>query len=209
MCGRFYVSAEVKALLREYFRRVKAGEIKLPLSGGMTADAVEPHYDVRPTHAVHVLAADGLGLMRWGFQPGWADKIIINATCEKLGGRFWKRMFAGQRGLVPCSGWFEWTGKAGSKQAHALHATEPVALGAVWLDDAEHGRSFAVVTAPAAPGILGIHARMPVLVPQGRWADWLTDPEAAQGLAATYTGKVETFACASPKFDHAPSPIKT
>lgn len=205
MCGRFYVSKETKLAFLEYLKRVARGEIKLPLSGGVEALAsFDPHFDVRPTHAVPVLAGDGLSLMRWGFQPGWADKIIINATCEKLGGRFWKRMFSGQRGLVPAAGWYEWTGKTGSKQAHALHTAEPTALGAVWLDDAEHGRCFAVVTAPAAAGIAGIHTRMPVLVPQEKWAAWLTDAGAAQELAATFTGRVDTFQCAAPARERAP-----
>lgn len=66
--------------------------------------------------------------MRWGIQPGWADKIIINATTEKKEGRFWSKAFRERRCLIPATGWYEWTGGKGAKQAHALQTEKPTAL---------------------------------------------------------------------------------
>jgi putative SOS response-associated peptidase YedK len=126
---------------------------------------------------------------------------MINARSETLAEKpAFKGLFKKKRLLVPMDGFYEWkAGTAGgpvtakgkpAKQPMFIHRAdgEPLAVAGLWSswkdpeaqptdDDAPPLwlHSATVVTTSANATMAAVHDRMPVLVPQSRWAEWL-DP---------------------------------
>lgn len=126
---------------------------------------------------------------------------MVNARSETLAEKpAFKGLFKKKRLLIPMDGFFEW--KAGTaagpltakakpaKQPLFIHRSdgEPLAVAGLWsgwkdpeaqpTDDDATPRwlhSATVVTTSANATMAPVHDRMPVLVPQSRWAEWL-DP---------------------------------
>ena len=126
---------------------------------------------------------------------------MINARSETLAEKpAFKGLFKKKRLLIPMDGFYEW--KAGTadgpltakgkpaKQPMFIHRSdgEPLAVAGLWSawkdpeaqppdDDAAPLwlHSATVVTTSANATMAPVHDRMPVLVPQSRWAEWL-DP---------------------------------
>lgn len=126
---------------------------------------------------------------------------MINARSETLAEKSaFKSSFKKKRMLIPMDGFYEW--KAGTadgpltskgkpaKQPMFIHRTDGEAMAvaglwAAWKDpetgDHEAGEpamwlhSATVITTTANKTMSPIHDRMPVFVPQSRWAEWL-DP---------------------------------
>ncbi|MGB3737072.1 MAG: SOS response-associated peptidase [Ilumatobacter sp.] len=150
-------------------------------------------------------AAPRLEAFHWGLVPGWAkDRKIasrmINARSETLAEKpAFKGLFKKKRLLIPMDGFYEW--KAGTadgpltakgkpaKQPMFIHRPdgEPLAVAGLWAawkdpeaTDADGQpmwlHSATVVTTAANDTMSQVHDRMPVLVPQSRWAEWL-DPD--------------------------------
>ena len=147
-------------------------------------------------------AAPRLEAFHWGLIPSWAkDRKIasrmINARSETLAEKpAFKGLFKKKRLLIPMDGFYEW--KAGTadgpvtakgkpaKQPMFIHRPdgEPLAvagLWAAWKDPEAAGaddvsmwlHSATVITTAANDTMSPVHDRMPVMVPQSRWAEWL------------------------------------
>lgn len=192
MCGRF-VSASPPADLAAYFG-TPTPEADLAIN-----------YNVAPTMDIYaVLDGTGesgagghhLDTFRWGLVPSWArdEKVgarMINARSETVDSKnAFRAAFRRRRCLVPATGFYEWrklndpvTGRP-AKQPMFIHRTdgEPLAMAGLWEQwwgpdgdwvDALH--SVTVITTAANDFMQPIHDRMPVLVPPGRWGEWL-DP---------------------------------
>jgi putative SOS response-associated peptidase YedK len=145
-----------------------------------------------------------LSRLRWGLVPSWAKdpKIgdrMINARAETVAEKpAYRRAFAKKRCIVPADGFYEWkAGVVGTdgakprKQPYFIHRRdgEPLAFAGLWEvwkvpDDADPElagpdgwlRTCAIVTGPPNAVMAGIHDRMPVVLPESVWAEWL-DPE--------------------------------
>jgi putative SOS response-associated peptidase YedK len=175
--------------------------------GEPTADAALEAVEaaVPPGHAPRMLR-----LLTWGLVPSWAKERsvgnrMINARAESLLDKpAYRRAALTRRCLVPADGWYEWQkspterdakGKP-RKQPFWIHpgVDRPIAFGGVyefWRDPDKEGEdawltTFAIVTTGAEPGLDVIHDRMPFVVPEDRWADWLdpdlNDPDAVRAL---------------------------
>lgn len=189
MCGR-YVSVSSPALLAE---RLHVDEVR-------AADA-EPDYNVTPRSEVPIVAETKehrrvLDRVRWGLVPSWAKDLsvgdrLINARSEGLATKpAYRRAFERRRCLVPADGFYEWRalpggGKRKKKQPYFIARSdrEPMAFAGlyeVWRDrsdpDAEWVRSCVIVTTDANEKLAPIHDRMPVVLPETAWAEWL-DPD--------------------------------
>ena len=194
MCGRF-VSASSADTIAEYFGAAFDGE-----SLGENYN-VAPTNDIYGV----VADADGslrLEVFHWGLIPSWAkDRKIgakmINARAETLGDKpAYKSVFRKHRCIIPMDGFYEW--KAGhadgpvtakgkpAKQPMYVHSQsgEPLAVAGLWsawkdptAGDGDHKwlHSAAVVTTSANGTMSPVHDRMPVVLPQSLWAEWL-DP---------------------------------
>ena len=192
MCGRYVLVSSQETLVE----RFGVDEVR--------TDALPPRYNVAPSVDVYAVvdhdARRRLGALRWGFIPRWARALRgtpqpINARIETLATA---RMFADaarrRRCLIPADGFYEWLqrGEGRPKQPFhvAPHDHRPMAFAGVWslwrdpaVDDAEPLASAAIVTTEARDGLAGIHPRMPVILPEELWTDWLRgDPDETPAL---------------------------
>jgi putative SOS response-associated peptidase YedK len=156
-----------------------------------------------------------LRVMRWGLVPFWAKDVrigsrMINARAETVAEKpAFRRAFAKRRCLLPADGYYEWQQQPGAaKQPIYISRSDgrPLAFAGLyelWRDpavareDQDAWLWTTTIITTSAPDELGmIHDRMPMIIDQGQWADWLdpanTDaadlrallvPAAASGLA--------------------------
>lgn len=176
MCGRYAVSATADDLASQYGTLNE----KLP--------AWSPLYSIAPTNLVPVIHEQApqlgrvLDLARWDWpKPASMPRggPIINARMERLDTTFWRGPFGRSRCIVPMSGYFEWTGAAGSKQPHFLSGDELLsAAGLTWTADVAgvRQRVTVVVTRRSQDAAGQIHDRMPAFLDDDLLDTWL-DPD--------------------------------
>lgn len=191
MCGRF-VSASPPDQVAAFF------------GAELAVDSLGENHNVAPTHDVYGVVAGPeaprLEAFHWGLIPSWAkDRKIasrmINARSETLAEKpAFKGLFAKKRIIVPMDGFYEWKPGAadgplnskGKPLKQPLFITrvdgDPLAVAGLWTawkDPSDPaGRwlhSATVITTAANETMAAVHDRMPVLVPQDRWSEWL-DP---------------------------------
>lgn len=187
MCGR-YATTRSTADLTALFDAVDE-------TGGVVLAA---DYNVAPTDVVPIVrtasattgpgAGRGLAVARWGLLPHWArdpriGARMINARAETLAtSRAYAESFAHRRCLVPADGWYEWLpGPTGRKQAYFMTPRDGgvVTFAGIWTRWGEH-LTCSIVTTAAVGHLAGVHDRMPLVLPDGRWDIWLSgagDPE--------------------------------
>jgi putative SOS response-associated peptidase YedK len=185
MCGR-YVSVSSPTILAERF---KVAEVRVP--------ETDQNFNVTPRAEVPVVAESHgervLDLVRWGLVPSWAKDLsigdrMINARAEKLTtSNAYKRAFARRRCIVPADGFYEWEKIEGKKQKQPWFIRrrdgEPLAFAGLWEiwhdpndpdpDNAPRVRSFVIITTDANDTLRPIHDRMPVVLPESAWDEWL------------------------------------
>ena len=199
MCGRF-VAASSPALLADRFA---VDEIDASVGDATAPDYnVSPRRNVLVVreHEDHRV----LSRLRWGLVPSWAkdpgigDKMI-NARAETVAEKpAYRRAFAKKRCIVPADGFYEWKrgpapagGGKSPKQPYFIHRRdgEPLAFAGLWevwkVPDGEYAelagpdgwlRSCTIVTGPPNDVVAPIHNRMPVVLPESAWEQWL-DPD--------------------------------
>jgi len=182
MCGR-YASTRSAADLAELFG-----------VEDLTEGDLVPDYNLAPTDpAPIVLAAPNapdvgaLRVARWGFLPPWSRDAsgaarMINARAETVAtSRAFGEAFARRRCLVPADGWYEWrVNGSGLKQPYFMTRPGQVAFGGVWSRWGSGDQSritFSIITMPAAGQFSFVHHRMPLLLDESLWADWLAGSE--------------------------------
>lgn len=150
---------------------------------------------------------------RWGLIPHWSKSMAdaqklraqtLNARAETIFEKPAFRTYAQQnRCLVLASGFFEWMDFQKQKYPHYVHLKDDgvfafAGLYAHWTD-AETGelmRTFTIITTDANPLMARIHntkQRMPVILTQDRWQQWLQpglDKEAILQLLQPCTDQI-------------------
>jgi putative SOS response-associated peptidase YedK len=148
-----------------------------------------PDYNVTPTSEVFVvLEQDGtrrVDVACWGLIPSWSKDAsrasrMINARSETVAAKpAYRSAFRKRRCLVPADGYYEWQARAhSSKQPFFIHdeQSKPLAFAGLYEDwDGPDGavRSCTICTMDARGPLAPIHDRMPVVVSQGQWDEWL------------------------------------
>lgn len=188
MCGRFAAQ-----LPPEFIRRLFATTGDVPNNA--------PNWNVAPTQPAMVIrhhpqtGERRLDMLSWGLVPSFtkdlkAAKRPINARAETAAT---SGMFRGalekRRCLVPADAFYEWLATAAGKQPYAIARTDgaPLALAGIWegwrAPDGEILRTFAILTTAANVTMSALHTRMPVIVEQPDWPQWLGEaPGGAQAL---------------------------
>lgn len=183
MCGRF-VSTSPPDELAAYFGATPAPEA-----------ALDANYNVAPTQDVYaVVEHQGerhLDAFHWGLVPSWAKDVkigsrMINARAETLAEKSaFKKSFQTRRCLVPADGFYEWkkltSGSKPKKQPMFIRRAdaEPIAFAGLWSvwrgpeRDQTPLRSLTIVTTSPNALMAQVHDRMPVILPEDRWATWL------------------------------------
>lgn len=123
--------------------------------------------------------------MRWGLIPvGRVNargrpvmETIVNARAESV---FDKSAFDGvERAIVPCNGWYEWTGKARRKTAWRIRPVSGELMAFAAITDAWQapgGRNLdqvATVTCEPNADVRDIHHRMGVILLPDQFDAWL------------------------------------
>ena len=178
MCGRISLFAELGDLASQF--RFIPDDV---------GDGYQVSWNIAPTAAALVITAGGdmrrAGVMRWGFTfnrpPGksGSSRPLFNARSETLAERpAFRAAFAQRRCLVPINGFYEWRANpGGGKTPLWIHRTDerPFALAGIY--NARPDPTVAVITGAPNGLMAPIHNRMPVMLDDAEYDDWL-DPEA-------------------------------
>jgi len=182
MCGRYTLSAGHEALARAFLAEF-AAELQAEW---------KPRYNIAPGTGITAIIEDRdrdrlrrAEVLHWGLVPRWADDPaigykLINARAETVASKpSYRDPFRYRRCLVPASGFFEWDRRHHPRQPWYFFPGERecMALAGVW----EHWLhpsgseilSVALLTTEADDRMAPIHHRMPVILPEAAWADWL------------------------------------
>jgi putative SOS response-associated peptidase YedK len=134
--------------------------------------------------------------MTWGFpmrlkgmKPESKPKPINNARADKLDGFMWRFSFEARRCLIPVSEFAEAEGEKGAKTKtwftlpdHALFA-----VAGLWRETEEWGLAYTMIMTEACIHVADVHDRMPVILRQRDWEDWLDGaPDDARILCRPY-----------------------
>ena len=177
MCGRFtleYSWAEIHDAIN-----------LIPISAAGRNDP--PRYNIAPTQQVgfvskkegEVVVQDG----RWWLVPFWAKEIpkypLFNARSETAHEKSsFRAAFKGKRCLVPASGYYEWTKSSdGGKDPHLIQLPDkkPFLFAGLWAhNDNLDITSCTILTAAADSAIDHLHHRMPIVLREDCWEDWLS-----------------------------------
>jgi putative SOS response-associated peptidase YedK len=197
MCSRYFLDADGNII---------AFTFQVPVH-----DRIRKRFNIAPTQEAPVVRAakDGgreAAMLRWGLVPFWAKDLkigsqMINARAETVAEKpAFRHALQQRRCLIPATGFFEWKGEPGKKQAFAITVPDrPLfAFAGLWErwkpKDApgDTVETFTIVTTDANDRIARIHDRMPVILPMDAIDTWLTAPlEEARALLAPWAGEVD------------------
>ena len=190
MCGRFTLTTEIKEL-REHFAAVNNIDY---LSG----------YNISPSREIPVIRLENeqneLALCQWGLIPHWSKQSgykAINARAETLKEKpFFRDAFRKRRCLIPANGFYEWKKNNGDKQAwYFFLKDKPLfAFAGLWeFRQGQEGRveSCAIITTSANTTVQPVHDRMPVILGQENYTDWLKT--GAENLLAPFPGEMACY----------------
>jgi putative SOS response-associated peptidase YedK len=168
----------------------------------------EPRYNVAPSTQVPAIierdASRRLGALRWGFIPHWTKQLKgspqpINARVETVAtSKMFASAFVRQRCLLPADGFYEWFDRGDGQRKQPFHIADPdgqpLAFAGIWsiwrdpqaAEDADPVSSAAIITTTARGEMERIHHRMPLILPESLWSDWLAaEPDDVPHLAET------------------------
>ncbi|MFT6247714.1 MAG: putative SOS response-associated peptidase YedK [Cognaticolwellia sp.] len=120
--------------------------------------------------------------MRWGIQPSWSKRLLINAQSETVATKpTFSQAFAANRCLIPISGWYEWRKEGAKKQKYYFSHGQALPLYMAGISYYGNNTQPQVVTLTTKPNPLceQFHHRMPVLVLPEHINAWLA-PENSQ-----------------------------
>ncbi|MCK9293481.1 MAG: SOS response-associated peptidase [Desulfobulbaceae bacterium] len=179
MCGRF-----ARPTLEEL-----AGYFNLKNTLDLT-----PRYNITPgTDIAVVRVVSGthdreLVMLKWGLIPFWAkDKKIgykmINARAETVTSKpAFRAGIRQRRCLIPALGFYEWLHNAKIKQPYFIRLKDAdiLAFAGLWEhwqgEDNEIIESCSIITTGANMTVGRIHDRMPAIIEQAQYEQWL-DPK--------------------------------
>lgn len=193
MCTRFYYDNSI-SVLKEYEEAASKSKLMNHFAEVMSKPLLK-NAEVRPTDVVPVLAPNKDGKqtvfpMLWGFtislpkEPnlgnnGW---LCINARVEtapkkKTFAESWQR----RRCIIPCAYYYEWrheknpsNGKDVPKEKYMIQPAGMEITYLAGLYRVENGYPvFTVLTTDPPEELLGIHDRMPVIMPEEAVNDWI------------------------------------
>lgn len=162
-------------------------------------EVLVPRYNVAPTQVAPVVRQDRAGTfygssIRWGLIPSWTKEqksslALINARAETISAKpSFRNAFKRQRCVVPASGYFEWHQVDKVKQPIYLTRNDekPILFAGIWdcwQDPTDTIiESFSIVTTNVNASLAWIHDRMPVILDQSQYKDWIrcSEKEAQQ-----------------------------
>jgi len=169
---------------------------------------IKPLFNIAPTQFVPIITLDDseqrLHKARWGLMPIWAKDIhktkpYFNARAENLEHNKVFGSSVSRRGLVPMSGFYEWTENDRKQPWYfQIKDSELFYCGGLWRDwEYEEGkmmRTFTILTTQPHDVMKPIHDRMPVVIDENDFEQWLTgSQDDAENLMITYSGDMSKY----------------
>ncbi len=198
MCGRFTLASDAETLQQTFF------DFEVPMN-------LSPRYNISPTQDVAGVSntpEKQVEFFHWGLIPSWAKapKIgnrMINARSETLAEKpSFRNAYKRRRCLVLADGYYEWQKIPGDRVKQPVYirlkSQKPFAVAGLWevwqtRDMDEPLKSCTIITCPPNTMLADIHHRMPVILPQDAYAQWLSPDEqpadALQSLLIPYPGE--------------------
>lgn len=165
MCGR-YALFDSEQNIKSHFKINNLGVLK-------------PRYNIAPSLSIPIILPTGMEYAHWGFTPDWLLERgeatgPINARIESINEKpmfqyAWKK----QRCLIPFSGFFEWR-DGPRKQPFFFRAPKDLAAFAGIYTKSQQGLSVAIVTQFATDKIKNIHERMPCVLHENKYDEYLS-----------------------------------
>lgn len=187
MCGRYNVLPNAAAFIEAF-----------DISHGIDRLPDRPLYNISPSTKkfetkvpiVRKLRDGGRELLmsRWPLIPFWSKERFLRfstanakgeTTSEKPAFReAWRR---GRRCLIPAHGYYEWqlVARQKNKQPYHICLTDKAlfAFGGLWDrwqdQDGNEIESCTIITTAPTEKLQQIHSRMPLIIDQSNYADWL------------------------------------
>jgi putative SOS response-associated peptidase YedK len=207
MCGRYTHKLSWKQIVELY---------RLTLPEEPPESFVGESYNVAPTNVMPIVRPAGNGreliMARWGLVPYWSKPeqaakpsySTINARADRIQkAPAYREPFETRRCIVPTTGWYEWQ-KIDAKTKRPFHfqpKAQPFAFGGVydvWKGGGKVITSFSILTTAAAPSCEAYHDRMPLVLDENQFEDWMrSSPDAAAEMMKPYAGKISIWPVSS------------
>lgn len=186
MCGRFTLTNPAPWL----------AEI-LGVKDSENAGSIPPRYNISPGTDICIVRAKEseeknereIALARWGLVPFWAKDSnfgarTINARSETAAQKpTFRAAFRYKRCLIPADGFYEWSVNGRKKQPFFIHLEDrkPFAFAGLWESwtgaDGSVLETCSILTTEANEKLAELHHRMPVILPEASYWDWLDPSE--------------------------------
>ncbi|MBA4187858.1 MAG: hypothetical protein C0467_07555 [Planctomycetaceae bacterium] len=161
---------------------------------GLAYDLSQPprqRYNIAPSQSIPVVRFSNghreLANLRWGFIPHWAKEPkpggYVNARVETVTEKpAFRDAFRYRRCLVPADGFFEWKHIGKKKQPYFFRKAGGGVLAYAGVWETWNGpdgpiETVAVLTVPANPLVEPLHDRMPAIMSEEHFAEWLNPKE--------------------------------
>lgn len=163
MCGRFSLTSSFD-LLQQHFK----------LTQGFS---MRPRYNIAPSQTILVQVNPGtVDFFEWGLKVAWLTEKIqpqsfINARAETILEKpLFRQAVRKRRCLVLADGFYEWKALGRQKQPYYIHRKDraPFAIAGIYENE-----TVALLTTQANTLIAQVHARMPVILSEENYNDWL------------------------------------
>ncbi len=179
MCGRFTLAKDASALRKTF--------ANFPMD-----PRIQARYNIAPGQPVTAWLADPsprMEIFTWGLIPPWAKDPAFGLKCINARGETleekasFRTPFRRKRCLIPADGWYEWKAEPSGKQPYRFHRRDNAAFAfaGLWEEwhDREGGLILSCTVITTRPNRLArkIHPRMPAVLREEDWTDWL-DPHA-------------------------------
>jgi putative SOS response-associated peptidase YedK len=177
MCGRFCLTANPEEL-EEIF------------AGFTFPEQFAPRFNIAPTQPVLAIpndARNAADFLLWGLIPSWSKdpsiaSKLINARGETIAEKpSFRGGFKYKRCLILADGFYEWQAQPGTKTKtpYFIHMKDrkPFAFAGLWDEwqspDGGALRTCTIITTEPNDLMKPLHNRMPVILHQKDYADWL------------------------------------
>jgi len=118
-----------------------------------------------------------------GFDLSGINARVETDACTHYFRKSWK---AG-RCLIPADGWYEWLGRAKSKQPYFIHLADdqPILMAGLYETNTHANiTSFSILTTEADGALRDVHNRKPLVLSAETGEQWITRGLAADEIAA-------------------------
>ncbi|MDR3212209.1 MAG: SOS response-associated peptidase [Planctomycetota bacterium] len=173
MCGRFALATIPKPLFAAF---------------GLPLPDLPPRYNIAPGQSILSILRPPEGgspvasVLDWGFLPAWSQRRqpLINARVETVNSlASFRGAFRHRRCLIPASGFYEWKREGRSKRPFYFTPADQetvlvlAGLWEDWNDGQEYRRTGVILTTPANADMASVHSRMPLIMEEANWEEWL------------------------------------